>query len=974
MAEEGTTIGNDADVTRINDLLRTFDSAIQWGRGEDPKPHEHENLDGLVLSCILKMAGYDVQRERDINKKTMELLGAYQKTDQRKLIAVCLLRLLPESAMKWISEPPWRPRIAAFLDSQFAEDLYQDCKLDKDLLAHKKLERLAQITKDQESRFLESLQSLTSLDRLKVHRQKIMGVINNKIARLLIHPFIPDAIIDELNELFTRVENYIQHRNDLSIVDAHRGVTDAVRKFVQLAETKGTIYSRWLSDKVGHKLSTLIEKDFANNRAVQPSKVIVEAREKKYPFHLVTQKVNLGFIVKNQGPGYAYDTKLTVLSDEEIIRLSSEEIEIGRLAPTEIQLVEIPSEVIHAQEEVDVILSLNWNDYDGTQHIVEDYPVLSAQKSDIDWERLAQSDPYSLEPVITEQELVGRRDTLNRLIGSSRASTVGSSIIQGQKRVGKTSIAKVFQSHLERQDYLVIYLEGGDYVEPTSRATIARLGITLCNRIKYLEPRVAHIDVPEFDEAFAALTGFLDNVIRIIPNRPIVIILDEFDELPLDLYTRGPLGDAFFLTLRSIGSRPTIGFVLVGGEKMTLIMDCQGDQLNKWSVISVDYFTRELDWADYRELVQRPVGGYLEYTEDALMALHDATAGNPYFTKLVCQYVFRMMVNRRDCYITRTEINQAIEMAVRETARNTFQHFWEDGIFEAGERAAEKSTRRRKILIALCDTLARQSTASVTMIAEHPIVHDIPTVDTDLREFVTRKVLVENRDNTYDFKVRLFQQWLKGRGVHDLIATFSDLDAALKEREREEQLKIQSNEVVSLIQQWGPYNGQAITEDKVRAWLEQFGGFREQRSIFPILKGLRFYSNAFIRQKMVEADKIVKHGLVHRIESGRLKRSDILVSYLDGPAKSGAALARLYADEAQIYVENVVEKGKLDEVLQKKTEVQALVFIDDFVGTGQSALDYLEEVNTKIAEIVCKHNIKVLFVAVLCFYRRLETS
>jgi len=967
MTQKSTTTATVADTIVSNDLLRELDSAIRKGRGANITPAKEGELRDRVLRAILAMAGISIQPHEDASEHALGVLDNYAELEQKRLVAVCFLRLLPEPAMKWLLDIPWRPRVVALFDSQFSDNLYQDRKVDAGLLAHQKMNRLAEVVGEQERHFREAIQMLTSLDRMYAHRQKLMGVINSNVGRILLHPFLPDDIEARLSEVYTRVDDYLHQREDLGVVEAYRSASEEIERFVEISEAGGTDYGRWIARRVGRRLLDFIEEDFANNKAVQPAELSIEARDKKYPFHLVGQEVNLGFVVKNQGPGCAYDTRLTVMGDDSI-KLLAEEIGIGRLAPAESQLVEIASEMLQATLRIDILLQLNWYDFDGTEHVSDGSFGLGAQKSDIDWEQLTQSDPYSLEPVTTENELVGRRDVLNRLIGTAQASKVGSSIIRGQKRVGKTSIARALQSHLEGLGYLVVYLDGGDYVEPSARATVARLGAILCKGIIDLEPVAGHVTYPEFDEALSPLAEFLDDIAKVLPDRRIVIILDEFDELPLDLYARGSLGNAFFLTLRSVSSRPTIGFVLVGGEKMAHVMDCQGTQLNKWIVVPVDYFTRESDWTDYKELVQRPVGGTLEYMEDALIALHDVTAGNPYFTKLVCQYVFRMAVNKRDCYITRTEIDQAVEAAVREADRNTFQHFWEDGIFGTGERAVEKSIRRRKILIGLSDVLMSQSPAPGKMIVEHPLARHMASVEDDLREFVTRKVLVsDSQDVAYDFKVRLFHKWLKGRGVHDVIATFSDLDAALREREQEEQVKVQPGEIVDLVEHWGMYKGQRITADKVRAWLDQFGGVHEQRAIFTVLQGLHFYSNEFVRQKMDEVHNIVRRGLVHRRERGKLRRSDILVSYLDGPAKSGAEFARLYADEASIYVDNVVERGQLREILLTRTDIQALVFVDDFVGTGQSASEYLTALDTELADIVLERKIKVVFAAVVAY-------
>ena len=521
-------------------------------------------------------------------------------------------------------------------------------------------------------------------------------------------------------------------------------------------------------------------------------------------------------MVNNQGLGYSYDTKLSLLSDDSL-KLTTEEVQVGRLAPATSQLVEIPAEVLRAEPTADILIQVDWRNFDNARHSASFTFVASAQRSNIDWEQLEQSDPYSLEPVTTEHDLVGRKDLLNRLLATLKANNIGSAIIRGQKRVGKTSLAKTIQSHLQKEGYIGVYLEPGDYVDPSPAATVARLGNRLCKEMVSGEPRIAYISAPKFEYALSPLAEFLDDVTKVIPDRRVVFLLDEFDELPLELYARGAIGDSFFLTLRSLSSRSNIGFILVGSERLTHVMDCQGDKLNKWNVVPVDYFTRESDWSDYRELVQRPVGGALEYSDGALFALHDVTAGNPYFTKLVCKHVFLAAVKKRDCHVTRTEIGQAVATAIRETDRNVFQHFWEDGIFERGARAADKSIRRRKILIAISDVLAAQDPASRTKIGEHLLARNMGALDSDIKEFVTRNILFNNiQDDTYAFKVPLFSKWLKGRGVEDVIATFSDLDAALRERHQEEEIKVHSNEIHSLVDRWGTYKGQAITEDKIR--------------------------------------------------------------------------------------------------------------------------------------------------------------
>jgi len=191
----------------------------------------------------------------------------------------------------------------------------------------------------------------------------------------------------------------------------------------------------------------------------------------------------------------------------------------------------------------------------------------------------------------------------------------------------------------------------------------------------------------------------------------------------------------------------------------------------------------------------------------------------------------------------------------------------------------------------------------------------------------------------------------------------------MRERQQEEESKIRSPEIMNLVRKWGHYRGQAITEDNVRSWLEQFGGIKDQRVMFKILNSVHYYSNSFVREKMTEVDGIVRRDIVWKVDKGKFKRSDILVSYMDGPAKSGAHFARLYADEAKIYVESVVEKGKISEALQNNKEVQAVVFVDDFVGTGQSASEYLSDLSLKIRESTENRKLKLYFIVVVAYIR-----
>jgi hypothetical protein len=148
--------------------------------------------------------------------------------------------------------------------------------------------------------------------------------------------------------------------------------------------------------------------------------------------------------------------------------------------------------------------------------------------------------------------------------------------------------------------------------------------------------------------------------------------------------------------------------------------------------------------------------------------------------------------------------------------------------------------------------------------------------------------------------------------------------------------------------------------------LNQFNGANEQRLAFTILRHLKFYSNALVREKLRELDSVVNRRIVSRSKTGR-KRSDVLISYLDGVGKSGAQCASLYAEEAGIYVENVVERGRIAEKLIARDDIQVLVFVDDLIGTGDSIDTYINSLEPALVNLIKTRGVPVVIAAVAAY-------
>lgn len=947
---------------------------------------KHIDSEFFVLFCQAIFQYQNIEYVNHLNLRDL-LFDQNLNPNQKRFIAACLLRLL-NICENILDDNRVKYKTLELFDEVFdGKYLYSFLKLETKSQSYVKENILKDVVLSLEKDFDNLIDSFNDITLITTFRNDFNKIINSKASKAILHYFLPRVLIEnaKLTQIFKSIEQYLKEEG-VKKVQNFTEAKEILTDYLTSAEIFGTKYSCNYLGGFATKVLELLEKDFQNNSLSKPAELDISRSDKKYPFSTKDAKFDLNLVVCNHGPGKAFNVSLNIIDIDDNLYLDSSERYLGNLELTSIT-VPISCKVTRSEKQAILILELAWENFDSSEIKKEFYLEFESQNYEIDWDSLAIEEPYSLEPVITEEELVGRTEQLNTLIGRSKAKSIGSSYIFGQKRVGKTSIAQTLKARLNRlmpSNYLVIDLEGGDYANSDPVITIENLAKKICERIKQSNSQFDGLEIPSFNGALSPLSSFLESVVKIVPEYKILFILDEFDELPIDLYRRGTIGDTFFLSLRAISGKTHFGFLLVGGEKMEFIISNQGDALNKFEPFRIDYF--ENHQSDFQDLVKKPVAQWnIEISERAIYELYQQTGGNPYFTKQICSELFKLIVKRRDGHITEKEVEEATKITINKLASNSFLHFWEDGLFEI-DRAEERSMNRRKVLLALAEISRKSINLNQEEIIEQAMKYGLNEnqVKFELRDFERRQIIVSEEDTVYKYKVSLFGKWLKEKGLHEIITTFTDLDAILSRKKEEEEAYVRSEEIIQLINNWGQYLSRPITEDKVRAWLSQFKENTEQRLMFRILKHLKFYNGDNLRTKMKEAHGIIVRGgiSVRKYETEKQrKRSDILVSYLeDNPSKSGCSYAKIFADENEIYANNIIERGKLVQTLTDKTrmeKIQALVFVDDFIGTGGSACQYFEELANECGELLRNTNLTVFFISVSGFQEakiRLETK
>ena len=530
----------------------------------------------------------------------------------RSVFVASLLRLLAHPEARWVYDLHMRHGICSYLERSLPEKLLQSAGVVRSQQTHEKLEKIGRAVDKWDDQFRRTVSPLPSLESFARQRQGLMTFLKGEIGSTLVQPFLAPDWEQLLLEYYRTLERYLDRGKMAEAVkarDAFRRSCDGLKGALGGLPSR---YSTWLADSLCRDNLQLFEEDFAQNPFARPASLKVEWSSKKYKLYEEGAEIELALRVCNEGPGYAEGVRVSLESDENVLGLRGASVSLGTIPPGQIRPVIIPATVLSPCVSEVMDLTVSWRDYDGSDQTLGDIQEAKGQNPDIAWEDLEKLDPYSLEPVEAAEDLVGRRDLLARLSAITSGKSLGSAIIRGQRRVGKTSIAKVIASGLEARGYIVAYLEAGDFVSADPDVTVRRLGEKLCCAIQLQDRALGTLTLPDFEQyGLSALTDFLDALKAMQPNAMVTLVVDEFDQLPSELYSRNPQGDSFFASLRSVSNRKFASFLLVGGEKMKLILDQQGTSLNKWDILAVDYFDAR---NDFDELVRHPTMEYLEFS------------------------------------------------------------------------------------------------------------------------------------------------------------------------------------------------------------------------------------------------------------------------------------------------------------------------------------------------------------------------
>ena len=175
------------------------------------------------------------------------------------------------------------------------------------------------------------------------------------------------------------------------------------------------------------------------------------------------------------------------------------------------------------------------------------------------------------------------------------------------------------------------------------------------------------------------------------------------------------------------------------------------------------------------------------------------------------------------------------------------------------------------------------------------------------------------------------------------------------------------------------YQGEAVSDLKIKVWLEQFGGAKYQELALKLLRKLKaagFFDDARVHQASRSLHRMIVSELVNSGRFGHLikrgKATNVFVSHFGREGKSGADMLYRYRSANALPAQLT---GRMEEALKFVSESAstmkscAVIFVDDFVGTGGTCIEGLRSFEGLVSGLSSKPENLAVFVAAFAGFK-----
>ena len=376
--------------------------------------------------------------------------------------------------------------------------------------------------------------------------------------------------------------------------------------------------------------------------------------------------------------------------------------------------------------------------------------------------------PYIAGKPISEKEMFfGREDVFNFIKDKfSRSEKDITIVLHGGRRTGKTSILRQIDNGRLGADFVPVFIDMQEMAGVDAH-DFFRLIAQKVNEAHKTAVALPEADRTQLDElyrrledktesAYQCFNNFLTHVASTLEGKYIIFLIDEYEILERKV-NDGDLTDEIFTYLRHLmQNMDNLAFIFAGSS------DFAKRQRKEWALMFNMAQPREVSFLSEKDaiaLITEPIRDVARHDRKTVNSILRLTAGQPFFTQLVCLHIIEYLNDKQQNRVTLEEVEEACKDIV-ENAPYHFAYMWSE------------LTADEKIVIALLaevEVLSDESAyASVDDIASRLPHYELEYSRADISKSLARlqeEHLIEKKIGTeaeaYRFRMDLTRSWIQ---------------------------------------------------------------------------------------------------------------------------------------------------------------------------------------------------------------------
>lgn len=396
--------------------------------------------------------------------------------------------------------------------------------------------------------------------------------------------------------------------------------------------------------------------------------------------------------------------------------------------------------------------------------------------------------PFNTGSPADPKEFYGRTNILNEILNFLANKNQNTFLINGVRRIGKTSLLRKIQKEIPGKGYLPVYFD----LQNKGEMVLSEVLYELMQAVNVELNISDDFEIKDFKENFEIFEKeYLKSILK--TNKNIVILFDEFDALgerkfiAEDERTKHLAYVQFVPYLQKIIEKNlALKFIFAIGRSLGELAEYYGPIKKFSQVAELTYF--ELN--ESKELIEHLTENTISYPGKAIEKIHQMTAGYPYLLQCLSSFLFDRAVENNSTKINPDEIDQYVVQASKKYIGG-LTWFWEGfkpeekvylfiiaNLMEEGIKVTEKTIIERL-------NSFKMSTFS-------------PKYVNVLNKLIKSKIIdADKKPKSYKIVVPLIQKWILTdhtiesfrediRNVDKIVQRYLDLGKMLMEEEEYE--------------------------------------------------------------------------------------------------------------------------------------------------------------------------------------------